>query len=114
MNLFLYAQECATATSNSAHSGSSGLSSFIPLIVIFFIFYFILILPQQRKMKEHQKMLEQLKKGDNVLLSSGIYGTITNVKGDVIEVKIAENVKINVLKSAVSQVISEEQIKSIM
>jgi preprotein translocase subunit YajC len=65
-------------------------------------------------MKEHQKMLEQLKKGDNVLLSSGIYGTITNVKGDVIEVKIAENVKINVLKSAVSQVIPEEQIKSIM
>jgi preprotein translocase subunit YajC len=113
MNLFLYAQECAT-TSNSAHSGSSGLSSFIPLIVIFFIFYFILILPQQRKMKEHQKMLEQLKKGDNVLLSSGIYGTITNVKGDVIEVKIAENVKINVLKSTVSQVIPEEQIKSIM
>jgi preprotein translocase subunit YajC len=113
MNLFLYAQECAT-TSNSAHNGSSGLSSFIPLIVIFFIFYFILILPQQRKMKEHQKMLEQLKKGDNVLLSSGIYGTITNVKGDVIEVKIAENVKINILKSAVSQVIPEEQIKSIM
>ena len=113
MNLFLYAQECATPA-NSAHSESSGLASFIPLIVIFFIFYFILILPQQRKMKEHQKMLEQLKKGDNVLLSSGIYGTITNVKGDVIEVKIAENVKINVLKSAVSQVIPEEQIKSIM
>ena len=58
-------------------------------------------------------MLEQLKKGDNVLLSSGIYGTITNIKGDVVEIKIAENVKINVLKSAISQVVSEEKFKSI-
>ncbi len=114
MNLFLFAQECTAATSNSTYGGSSGLSSFIPIIVIFFIFYFILILPQQKKMKEHQKMLEQLKKGDNVLLSSGIYGTITNVKGDVIEVRIAENVKINVLKSAVSQIIPDDTMKSIM
>jgi preprotein translocase subunit YajC len=106
----LYAQECA-ATTNQSSSG--GLASFVPLIIIFFIFYFILILPQQKKLKEHEKMLNELKKGDNVLLSSGIYGTISNIKGNVIELKIAENVKINVLKSAVSQVVSEEQVKQL-
>jgi len=106
----LYAQECV-ATSGQASGG--GIASFVPLIIIFFIFYFIMILPQQKKMKEHEKMLNELKKGDNVLLSSGIYGTIHNIKGNIIELKIAENVKINILKSAVSQVITEEQFKQI-
>lgn len=106
---FLYAQ-CTQAQTGSQ---SGGFISWIPLIVIFFIFYFILILPEQKKIKQHKQMLEQLKKGDHVLLSSGIYGTIVNVKGDVIEVKIAENVKINVLKSAVSQIVPEEKMKSL-
>ena len=106
----LYAQECVR---NESASQSTGLAGWIPIIVIFFIFYFLLILPEQKRIKQHKQMLEQLKKGDNVLLSSGIYGTITNIKGDVVEIKIAENVKINVLKSAISQVVSEEKFKSI-
>ncbi|MFQ3676051.1 MAG: preprotein translocase subunit YajC [Endomicrobiia bacterium] len=106
----LYAQECVPA---SGQSSGGGIASLIPLILIFFIFYFIMILPQQKKMKEHEKMLNELKKGDNVLLSSGIYGTITNIKGNIIELKIAENVKINVLKSTVSQIITEEQNKQL-
>ncbi|MFN3550418.1 MAG: preprotein translocase subunit YajC [Endomicrobiia bacterium] len=114
MNLFLYAQECIPASATSQQGSPGGLASFIPIIVIFFIFYFLLILPQQKKMKEHQQMLEKLKKGDNVLLSSGIYATITNIKGDIVEVKIAENVKINVLKTTVSQIISEDKMKSII
>lgn len=100
--LFLYAQE-------NISSPSGGFMGFIPIIVIFLIFYFLLILPQQRRIKQHQKMLQQLKKGDYVLLSSGIYGTITNIKDDIVELKIAENVKINVLKSTVSQIISTER-----
>jgi preprotein translocase subunit YajC len=110
MYILLFAQECARQ-GNAAQS--SGLTAWIPIIVIFFIFYFLLILPEQKRIKQHRQMLEKLKKGDNVLLSSGIYGTITNIKGDIIELKIAENVKINVLKSAVSQVIPEEKFKSI-
>ncbi len=109
-SIFLYSQECAAGTHSSS---SSGLASFIPIIVIFFIFYFILILPQQKKMKQHEKMLSELKKGDNVVLSSGIYGTIVNIKGNILELKIAENVKINVLKSAVSHLVTEEQMKEV-
>lgn len=111
MNVLLYAEQCAR---NETMPQSSGLSGWIPIIVIFFIFYFLLILPEQKKIKQHRQMLAQLKKGDHVLLSSGIYGTIVNIKGEVIELKIAENVKINVLKSAVSQVVSEDVMKSIV
>lgn len=110
MNTLLFAQQCAKETTPNQTSG--GFVSLLPIIVIFFIFYFILILPEQKKIKQHKKMLEELKKGDNILLSSGIYGVITNIKGDVLEVKIAENVKINVLRSAVSQVIKEEKDKT--
>lgn len=106
---FLYAQ-CGQSQTELQ---STSLINWIPLIVIFLIFYFILILPEQKKIKQHKRMLDQLKKGDHVLLSSGIYGTIVDVKGDVIQVKIAENVKINVLKSAVSQIVSEEKMKSL-
>ncbi|MCX7871635.1 MAG: preprotein translocase subunit YajC, partial [bacterium] len=77
MNLFLYAQEC---TKHSTSDASGGFLSIFPIIVIFLIFYFILFLPEQKRIKQHKKMLESLKKGDNVILSSGIYGTITNVK----------------------------------
>lgn len=109
MNSLLFAQQCAKETTSSQSSG--GFVSLFPIIVIFFIFYFILILPEQKRLKQHKKMLEGLKKGDNIILSSGIYGVITNIKGDILEVKIAENVKINVLRSAVSQVIKEEKDK---
>lgn len=109
MSLLLYAQ----CVENQTGSQSGGLVSWIPLIVIFFIFYFILILPEQKKIKKHKQMLDQLKKGDHVLLSSGIYGTIVDVKDDIIQLKIADNVKINVLKSAVSQVVPEDKIKTL-
>ncbi len=105
----LNAQECVAS---SGQTGGAGLGSFVPIIIIFFIFYFIMIMPQQKKMKEHEKMISELKKGDNVLLSSGIYGTITNIKDNILEIKIAENVKINVLKTTVSQVIKDEQTKN--
>lgn len=113
MNIFLFAQECAKSTTSSSYSSQSGFISWVPIIVIFLIFYFLLILPEQKRIKQHRQMLAQLKKGDHVLLSSGIYGTIVNVKEDVIELKIAENVKITVLKTAVSQIVPEEKMKSL-
>ena len=73
---------------------------FIPLILIFVIFYFFLIRPQQRKAKEHKKMVEELKRGDKVITSGGIIGTVERiVDNEKIEVEIADNVKVEILRS---------------
>ena len=78
----------------------SGIGQFIPLILIFVIFYFFLIRPQQKKVKEHKLMVENLKRGDKVITSGGIVGTIERViDNDKVEVSISENVKVEVVKS---------------
>ena len=78
----------------------SGISQFVPLILIFVIFYFFLIRPQQRKVKEHKLMIESLKRGDKVVTSAGIIGTIERIiDNEKVEVLIAENVKVEVIKS---------------
>lgn len=82
--------------------------SFVPLMVIFAIFYFLLFRPQQKRQKEHQKMLDTLRKGDYVLTGGGIYGTIVNIKGSIVELKIADDVKIQVAKSSIVQLIQQE------
>ncbi len=78
----------------------SGIGQFIPLILIFVIFYFFLIRPQQKKAKEHKLMVENLKRGDKVITSGGIVGSIERViDNDKVEVLISENVKVEVVKS---------------
>ena len=78
----------------------SGIGQFIPLILIFVIFYFFLIRPQQKKVKEHKLMVENLKRGDKVITSGGIVGSIERVMdNDKVEVSISENVKVEVIKS---------------
>ena len=78
----------------------SGIGQFIPLILIFVIFYFFLITPQQKKVKEHKAMVESLKKGDKVVTSGGITGTVERlIDNDKVEVEIAENVKVEIVKS---------------
>ena len=78
----------------------SGIGQFIPLILIFVIFYFFLIRPQQKKVKEHKLMIESLKRGDKVVTSAGIIGSIERIIDDEkAEVLIAENVKVEVIKS---------------
>ena len=78
----------------------SGIGQFIPLILIFVIFYFFLIRPQQKKVKEHKSMVENLKRGDKVITSGGITGTIERiVDNDKVEVMIAENVKVEIVKA---------------
>ena len=77
-----------------------GIGQFIPLILIFVIFYFFLIRPQQKKVKEHKAMVENLKRGDKVVTSAGIIGTIERIiDSERAEVFIAENVKVEVIKS---------------
>ena len=78
----------------------SGIGQFIPLILIFVIFYFFLIRPQQKKVKEHKAMVESLKRGDKVVTSGGITGTVVRlIDNDKVEVEIAENVKVEIVKS---------------
>ena len=78
----------------------SGIGQFIPLILIFVIFYFFLIRPQQKKAKEHKLMVENLKRGDRVITSGGIVGSIERViDNDKVEVLISENVIVEVIKS---------------
>ena len=78
----------------------SGIGQFIPLILIFVIFYFFLIRPQQKRVKEHKLMVENLKRGDKVVTSGGIVGTIERVvDNDKVEVLISENVKVEIIKS---------------
>ena len=78
----------------------SGIGQFIPLILIFVIFYFFLIRPQQKKVKEHKLMVENLKRGDKVVTSGGIVGTIERVvDNDKVEVVISDNVKVEIIKS---------------
>ena len=79
---------------------SSGIGQFIPLILIFVIFYFFLIRPQQKKVKEHKIMVENLKRGDKVITSAGIIGTVERiVDNEKAEILIAENVKVEVIKA---------------
>ena len=79
---------------------SEGISSLIPLVLIFVIFYFFLIRPQQKKVKEHKKMVENLKRGDKVVTSGGIVGSIERIiDNDKVEVSISDNVKVEVIRA---------------
>ena len=78
----------------------SGFAQFIPLILIFVIFYFFLIRPQQKKIKDHKIMVAALKRGDEVITSGGIVGTVERVLGDdKIDLSISENVTVEVIRS---------------
>jgi len=78
----------------------TGIGQFIPLILIFVIFYFFLIRPQQKKVKEHKAMVENLSRGDKVVTSAGIIGIVERiVDTEKVEVLIAENVKVEIMKS---------------
>jgi preprotein translocase subunit YajC len=79
--------------------------SFVPMIVVIGILYMLIIRPQQQQAKEHRRMVDNLKTGDRVVTQGGIYGTVTSLKGNVVQVKIADNVRVDVSRSAISQVL---------
>jgi preprotein translocase subunit YajC len=82
--------------------GGGGLTAFLPLILMFVVFYFLLIYPQRKKQKQHQQMLTQLKRGDQVVVAGGIYGVIEGLTDTVVKVKVADNVLIDVARTAVA------------
>ena len=88
----------------------NGLESFIPIILIFVIMYFLLIRPQQKKIKEHKNMVDSLRRGDQVLTQGGILGKITKVKeGEEIEVELAKDVKVSIIRSTIVNVLSKTE-----
>ncbi len=89
--------------------GPSQLPLVFVIIATFAIFYFILIRPQQKKQKELQKMIEGLKKGDRVMTSGGMFGTVVGFKDNILVLKIDENTKIEMVKSAVASVITKKE-----
>jgi preprotein translocase subunit YajC len=95
------------APQGGSASPGGAMGMFVPMAIIFGIFYFMLIRPQQRKEKERRKMIDAIKTGDRILFSGGILGTVTNVKDNVLMVKIADNVKVEVVRGAVSQVLDK-------
>jgi preprotein translocase subunit YajC len=103
VSFFLSAQPLWAAAEGPAKGG--GLMTFAPLIAILGIFYFLLIRPQQKQAKEHQRMVNELKRGDQILTQGGLYGTVQSVKGKVIEVKISEDTKVMLAKSYVARVV---------
>ena len=89
-----------------------GIGQFIPLILIFVIFYFFLIRPQQKRVKDHRVMVESLKRGDEVITSGGIIGTVERVlEDDRIEVLIGENTKVHIIRSTITSLLTKEEIK---
>jgi len=100
------------AYAQAAGGAGSAFASFVPLILIFAIMYFLLIRPQQKKVKEHQAMVAALRRGDQVVTQGGIIGKVSKVKEDgsnEIEVEIAEGVRIRVVKNTVAQVLNKTE-----
>ena len=100
------------AMAQSAGGGSGFLIQIAPLVLIFAVFYFLLIRPQQKKMKEHRSMVESLSKGDKVVTAGGLLGTISKIEDDrIASVEISENVKVKVVRSTITEVISANNTK---
>ena len=89
-----------------------GIAQFIPLILIFVIFYFFLIRPQQKRAKDHLAMAAGLKRGDEVITSGGIIGTVDRVmEDDRIEVVLGDNVKVKIIKSTITSLLKKTESK---
>ena len=99
----------ASAQAAAPAGGASRLASFLPLVLIFVNMYFLMIRPQQKRMKEHRAMVEALKKGDEVVTQGGLVGKITAVRDSELEVEIAPGVKVRVIRSTVTGLVNRTQ-----
>lgn len=96
-----------------AAGGMDAIGSFLPLILIFVVFYFLLIRPQQKKQKAHREMLSALHRGDRIVTSGGLVGTITKVTSDTeLMVEISEGVKVRVMRGMISDVMSKTEARA--
>jgi preprotein translocase subunit YajC len=103
----------STAYAQAAGATAGGqdmLTSFLPLILIFVVFYFLLIRPQQKRQKQHKEMLGQLRRGDKVVTSGGILGTVSKVVSDTeVLLEIAEGVKVRIVRATIQEIITKTE-----
>jgi preprotein translocase subunit YajC len=101
----------AFAQAAGGAGAAGGLISFVPIILIFAIMYFLMIRPQQKKVKEHRTMVEALRRGDQVVTAGGVIGKVTKVEDGKaeVEVEFAPNVKVRVVRATISQVVSKTE-----
>lgn len=98
------------AYAQAAGGAGAGIAQFLPIVLIFGIVYFLMIRPQQKRVKEHKAMVEALRRGDQVITQGGLIGKVVKVKEDnEIEVELAEGVKVRVVKSTIAQVTSKTE-----
>jgi preprotein translocase subunit YajC len=90
-------------------AGGEGLAGLTPILIMFAIVYFVVVVPSRKERKQHQAMLEALKRGDEVVTSSGIVGTITDMADKFLTLEISRNVKIRILRSAIANKFVEEK-----
>jgi preprotein translocase subunit YajC len=84
--------------------GPAAWIQFVPMLLILVVFYFLLVAPMRKKQKELQQMIDKLQKGDKVITSGGLHGEIAGVEGAIVHLKVADNVKLRVSKSAITQI----------
>jgi preprotein translocase subunit YajC len=99
----------AVAWAQGTGTGTGTLVSLVPFILIFVIFYFLLILPQQRRQKKLRTMLEALKKGDKVVTSSGIWGTVANLGKETVTLQVSDNTKVKIQRDHIARIRSDEE-----
>lgn len=104
MDFLVYAMGGGGA--GGAGGEGSAFGAFIPLLLMFAIFYFLLIRPQQKKAKQHRELLSSLKKGDQVVSSGGLHGTITGLTDDVVTMEIAPKVRVKVSRGSIAGTVS--------
>ncbi len=104
MDFLAFAMGGGGGASGAGGQGSA-LGAFVPLILMFAIFYFLLIRPQQKKSKQHREMIASLRKGDKVVTTGGLHGTITGISDDVVTIEIAPKVRVKVSRGSIAGVL---------
>lgn len=106
----MFASPAFAQTAGQAGGFAGGIEAFLPLILIFVVFYFLMIRPQQKRMKAHKEMLNQLRRGDRVVTSGGMLGTVNKVVDDKeVVVEIAEGVRVRVLRTSIQDIVSKTE-----
>ena len=97
------------AYAQAAGGAAGALQSFVPLILIFAIMYFLLIRPQQKKLKQHKAMVDALRRGDQVVTQGGMIGKVAKVENGEVQLEIADGVKVRVIQATIAQVLNKTE-----